>query len=70
LTVTEAARLAVESLYDAADRDSATGGPDEIRKIYPVVMTATAEGVHRLTDSESAYLADAVIRGRVANPGG
>src|SRR5688500_12854179 len=31
--------IAVEALYDAADDDTATGGPDTIRKIYPVVMT-------------------------------
>ena len=46
----DAIRLAVEALYDAADDDTATGGPDLTRKIYPVVMTATAEGTHRLTD--------------------
>ena len=40
----EAVRLAVEALYDAADDDTATGGPDLIRRIFPVVMTATAEG--------------------------
>ena len=43
----EAVRLAVEALYDAADDDTATGGPDLIRKIFPVVMTATAEGTAR-----------------------
>ncbi len=66
----EAIRLAVESLYDAADEDTATGGPDLIRKIYPVVMTATAEGTRRLTDEEAAVVAEEVVRGRIENPGG
>src|SRR5262245_48921743 len=47
LSPDDAIRLAVESLYDAADDDTATGGPDLTRKIYPVVMTATADGTRR-----------------------
>ncbi|MEH1015137.1 proteasome subunit beta [Micromonospora sp. CPCC 206060] len=70
LSVDEAARLAVEALYDAADDDTATGGPDLTRRIYPVVMTATAEGTHRLTDAETAAVAEAVVSGRMENPGG
>jgi proteasome beta subunit len=66
----EAVRLAVESLYDAADDDTATGGPDPIRNIYPVVMTATADGAVRLTDEESAAVSQAVIDARRGNPGG
>ena len=30
-----AVRFALEALYDAADDDTATGGPDPIRRIYP-----------------------------------
>ena len=63
-------RLAVDALYDAADDDTATGGPDMTRKIYPVVMTVTAEGSRRLTDDESATVAEAVVRDRMENPGG
>jgi proteasome beta subunit len=70
LPVDQVVRLAVEALYDAADDDTATGGPDPIRKIYPVVMTATAEGSRRLTDEETAAITEAVIRDRMNNPGG
>ena len=70
MSVPETVRLAVESLYDAADEDSATGGPDVIRKIYPVVLTATAEGTRRLTDAETSEVAEAVVRDRAQNPGG
>jgi proteasome beta subunit len=66
----EGVRLAMEALYDAADDDTATGGPDLIRKVYPVVMTATADGSKRLTDEESAAVAEAVVEGRRENPGG
>jgi proteasome beta subunit len=68
--VDEVVRLAIDALYDAADDDTATGGPDMIRKIYPVVLTATAEGSKRLTDEETATVAEAVIRDRMENPGG
>ena len=45
-------------------------GPDLTRRIYPVVMTATAEGTHRLTDAETATIAEGVVAGRMENPGG
>ncbi|MFK3985573.1 proteasome subunit beta [Micromonospora sp. NPDC050397] len=70
LSTDEAVRLAVEALYDAADDDTATGGPDLTRRIYPVVMTATAEGTNRLTEAETAAVAEAVVAARMENPGG
>jgi proteasome beta subunit len=70
LAADEAIRLAVDALYDAADDDTATGGPDLTRKIYPVVMTATAEGTRRLSDEETAAVAEAAVAARMENPGG
>jgi proteasome beta subunit len=46
--------LAINSLFQAADEDSATGGPDLVRGIYPVVATITAEGFERLEDDDVA----------------
>ena len=66
----DAIQLAVEALYDAADDDTATGGPDLTRKIYPVVMTATADSTHRLTEAEINAVAERVVAGRMENPGG
>lgn len=68
LDAAAAARLVVEALYDAADDDTATGGPDVIRKIFPVVMTATAEGTQRFSDDETAAMAEAVIAERRERP--
>ena len=66
-----AMRNAVEALYDAADDDTATGGPDVSRRIYPVIVTITAaDGAVRLTEAESAEVAQAVVAGRQENPGG
>ena len=50
----DAINLAVRSLWEAADADSATGGPDVLRGIYPTVATVTAEGWHRVDDDELA----------------
>ena len=50
----EAIQLAVEGLYQAADEDSATGGPDVVRGIYPTVATITAVGFERVSDEEVA----------------
>jgi len=60
----------VQALYDAADDDSATGGPDLTRRIFPVVQVITAEGGRRLLDADVARIADAVIAGRMNRPDG
>jgi proteasome beta subunit len=49
-----AVALACRGLWEAADADSATGGPDALRGIYPVVATITADGWQRLDDIELA----------------
>ena len=70
VSTADAITLAVEALYDAADDDTATGGPDVSRKIYPVVMSATAQGTHRLSEEEITAVAERVVAGRMENPGG
>ena len=47
---TDAVELACRALWEAADVDSATGGPDALRGIYPVVASIDAEGWRRLGD--------------------
>jgi len=66
----DAALCAVQSLYDAADEDSATGGPDLTRRLFPVVSTVTIDGYRRLSDDEVGTVVDSVIAGRMQNPGG
>jgi proteasome beta subunit len=65
-----AVRAAVEALYDAADDDSATGGPDLTRRIFPVVVSVTAEGAVRWSDEEVGAVSEAVVAGRLLKPGG
>ena len=65
-----AVRIAVEALYDAADDDSATGGPDLSRRIWPTVATVGAEGAHFVAPDEVAAIVETVVQGRVGNPGG
>jgi len=62
----EAVRIAVEALYDAADDDTATGGPDLVRRIFPVVMTASAAGTQRVSDEETASVASSIVDARRA----
>lgn len=45
-----------EALWDAADEDIATGGPDLIRKIFPTLTLITEEGVSEVTDDTVADL--------------
>jgi proteasome beta subunit len=50
----DAINLAARSLWEAADADSATGGPDALRGIYPIVATVTADGWQQVADDELA----------------
>ena len=66
----EAVMACMQALYDAADDDSATGGPDMARRIWPIVVTVTADGYQRLSDDESGRYAEAVISERMSAPDG
>nr|WP_172800720.1 proteasome subunit beta [Mycobacterium sp. IS-1496] len=59
-----ALRVAVEALYDAADDDCATGGPDLVRGIFPTAVLITADGAEEVTQERIAGLAREVIQNR------
>ncbi len=66
----DAVRVCLQALYDAADDDSATGGPDLTRGIYPVVYTVGAAGAQRVAESELTVLVDSVVQQRFQRPDG
>jgi proteasome beta subunit len=66
----DAITACMHALYDAADDDSATGGPDLTRRIYPVVAVVTGDGFRRLTDDEAGEYAQAIVAERLQSPGG
>jgi proteasome beta subunit len=70
MPVADAALACVQALYDAADDDSATGGPDLPRQIFPVIVTVTEDGFSRFSDGESADYARQVVDGRMTLPDG
>ena len=57
----EAVDLAIQSLYDAADEDSATGGPDLVRGIYPIIAVVDAAGYREVPEDEVAERFGALI---------
>jgi proteasome beta subunit len=59
----EGIELCVSALWQAADEDSATGGPDAVRGIYPTVATITAAGFERVPDSDVAQAFERVVAG-------
>ncbi|KGH48589.1 proteasome subunit beta [Modestobacter caceresii] len=69
LSADAATRTLVEALYDAADDDSATGGPDTVRRLYPIVYRVDAEGAVRLPDDEVAAIATTIVAERSAADG-
>jgi proteasome beta subunit len=70
LTATDCATAAVQALYDAADDDSATGGPDMARRIFPVVAIVTAAGYRRMDEAEVAEMVDDIVAARLERPDG
>ncbi|KPC87211.1 proteasome subunit beta, partial [Streptomyces sp. NRRL F-6602] len=70
LTEEQATTLVVQALYDAADDDSATGGPDVARRIYPIVTVITDDGFRRLTEEQISDVARAVLERRMEEPDG
>jgi len=70
MSAADAVLACVQALYDAADDDSATGGPDLTRRIFPVVATITADGFRKLPDSEAEQIAEQVVRERMTRPDG
>lgn len=70
MTSSDAVMACMQALYDAADDDSATGGPDLTRRIYPVVVTVTGDGFQRLTDEQAGRYAQTVVAGRMTDPDG
>ncbi len=70
MSLSDAVLSCVQALYDAADDDSATGGPDLTRQIFPVIATITDDGFRRLPDSESAEVAEQVVASRMQSPDG
>ena len=70
MSADEAVEVAVEALYDAADDDSATGGPDVHRRIWPTVAVVDVEGARFLEDQDLAGVVGVVLARREGNAGG
>jgi proteasome beta subunit len=66
----DAVLAATQALYDAADDDSATGGPDLMRGIYPVVAVVSAKGYRRLPDDEVGGVVGRLVEARTQRPDG
>jgi proteasome beta subunit len=59
-----AVEAAVESLLDASEADTATGGPDPMRGIFPSVFVVAAEGVVQVPTDEVRLAFEAVLERR------
>jgi proteasome beta subunit len=60
--------IAIEALWDAADEDSATGGPDVVRGIYPLVSQIDVDGYRELNDDTVAARVRTIITERRMTP--
>ena len=69
-SVDEAVTTAIEALYDAADDDSATGGPDMTRRIFPIVGSVDVDGVRMWTEDQIAPIVERVVEARMSLPDG
>ena len=70
MTALQVARVVIEALFDAADDDSATSGPDLARGIFPVVAVVDSNGYRRLADDELRPIVESVLTARQIAPNG
>jgi proteasome beta subunit len=56
--------MGLEALYDAAEEDTATGGPDFIRRIFPSVKLVTRDGIRDIPEERVASACEAVAAAR------
>jgi len=68
MSASDAVDVALHALVDAADEDAATGGPDAIRGIYPIVAVVTASGYQQVTKAELAEHFERITARRLARP--
>jgi proteasome beta subunit len=66
----QAVLCCLHALYDAADDDSATGGPDMARRIFPIVTTVTGDGFRLLPEAEVAEAVQRIVADRMNSPDG
>jgi proteasome beta subunit len=66
----QAVSVAIEALYDAADDDSATGGPDLGRQIWPTVAVVDHSGARFVAADVLEGHVQRVVAARRDNPGG
>ncbi len=64
LDADQAVDMVIQALWDAADEDSATGGPDLVRGIYPLVALIDESGYRELENEAVADRVDAVVASR------
>ncbi|MFP5298609.1 MAG: proteasome subunit beta [Actinomycetota bacterium] len=57
----EAVKVAIEALFDAADEDVGTGGPDLMRNIFPTVVAISSEGTVEIVEDEIKRLFEELI---------
>ncbi|MDP4014462.1 MAG: proteasome subunit beta [Candidatus Nanopelagicales bacterium] len=70
LTEDQAVSVVLQAMYDAADDDSATGGPDLSRRIFPAVAVIDEQGFRRVDESRLSDAVNAIVAGRMERPDG
>jgi proteasome beta subunit len=70
IAVDDAVDLMIRALYAAADDDAATGGPDSMRGIYPIVATIDGQGFRELPEADIAERFERVLTEFVDRQGG
>jgi len=63
MSADETVDLALRSLFAAADEDVATGGPDLVRRIFPLIAVIDTNGYREIGDDEVATRSEALLLG-------
>jgi proteasome beta subunit len=64
MSLDDTVELAIRALFAAADEDAATGGPDLVRGIFPLVAAIDAAGFRALDEADVEQRSRALLDGR------
>ena len=66
----DAVTLAANAIFEASDEDSATGGPDLIRDVFPTITTIDVNGYEEVNHDSVVATFMEIIETRTARNGG
>ena len=69
LSLSDATELGANAIFEASEEDSATGGPDLIRDVFPTISSITQDGFSSVPHSDVSAIFNRIIENRISRNG-